>query len=97
MSEIRLNGNLTTTELRKPHPSRQVSGAEMSNGLAPHSCVVDKYSGGISQEQGDPIPYQPSPAHGSSARKISPHNFWLQKPVGIESVEENSGVPSSSP
>ena len=27
-------------------------------------------------------------AQGSSAWKISPHNFWLQKPVEIESVEE---------
>ena len=35
-------------------------------------------------------------AQGSSARKISPYNFWLQKPVGIELVEETSGAPSSS-
>ena len=26
---------------------------------------------------------------GSSPRKISPQNFWLQKPVRIESVEKN--------
>ena len=36
------------------------------------------------------------PAQGSSARKISPHNFWLQTPAGIESVEEAAGAPSSS-
>ena len=33
-----------------------------------------------------PIPG--SPAQGSSAWNISPHNFWLQKPEGIKSVEE---------
>ena len=38
----------------------------------------------------------PTPAQGSIARKLSPHNYWLQKPVGIESVEETSGVLSSS-
>ena len=27
-------------------------------------------------------------AQGSSAKEGSPHNFWLQKPAGIESVEE---------
>ena len=32
---------------------------------------------------------------GLSARRISPHNFWLQKPVGIESVEETFRVPGS--
>ena len=42
-----------------------------------------------------PAPHQ-APAQDSSARKISPHNFWLQKPVGIESVEEPSGAPNSS-
>ena len=36
------------------------------------------------------------PDQGSNARKINPHNFWLQKPVEIESVEEAAGVPSSS-
>ena len=40
--------------------------------------------------------YTRLPAQGSSAKKISPHNFWLQKPVGIESVEEISRVPSNS-
>ena len=36
------------------------------------------------------------PAQDSSARKISPHNFWLQKPMGIELVEEAAGAQSSS-
>ena len=38
-----------------------------------------------------PSPTPGPPAQDSSARKISPHNFWLQKPVGIESVEETAG------
>ena len=57
---------------------------------------MDKTLGPISWEQGVPAPHQ-DPAQDSSARKISPHNFWLQKPVGIESVEETVRVPSSSP
>ena len=75
-------------ELKKPHPSRLVVGTQAQNGLVPHSCVVDKNLGGIFQEQGVPDPHQDPPAQGSSARKISPHNFWLQKLAGIESVEK---------
>ena len=36
----------------------------------------------------EPRPTSDPPTQDSSARKISPYNFWLQKPVGIESVEE---------
>ena len=61
----------------------------MWNVLVPYPPVVDKNSGGISWEQG-------VPAQGFSARKISPHNFWLQKPVGIELEEETSGAPNNS-
>ena len=43
-----------------------------------------------------PSPTSGPPAQGSSARKISLYNFWLQKPAGIESVEGTSGAPSSS-
>ena len=56
-SEIELNGSQRTTELKKPHPSRLIGGAKMPNGLVPHSCVVDKSLGGISQEQGVPAPH----------------------------------------
>ena len=35
------------------------------------------------------------PAQHSRGRKISPHNFWLQKPTGIESVEETARAPSN--
>ena len=38
MSEIKLNGSLTTTELKTPHPSRPVGGAQIWDGLAPHPC-----------------------------------------------------------
>ena len=36
-SDIKLNGSLTTTELKKPHPSRLVGGVETQNGLVPVS------------------------------------------------------------
>ena len=36
------------------------------------------------------------PAQDSSARKISPHNFGLKEPAGIESVEEAAGALTSS-
>ena len=38
-----------------------------------------------------PIPGPP--AQVSSVRKINPHNFWLQKTVGIESVKETARAP----
>ena len=43
-----------------------------------------------------PRPTSGPPAQDSSARKISPHNFWLWKPAGIELVEEAAGAISSS-
>ena len=73
-----------------------VRGAQMRNKLIPHPYVVDKNSGGISWEWGVPAPHKVSPAQGSSARKISPLNFWLQKWVGIELVEDTDGIPISS-
>ena len=42
MSEIKLNESLTTTELKKPHPSRLIGGAQMWNEMVPHRHVVDK-------------------------------------------------------
>ena len=49
----------------------------------------------ISQAR-SPSPKAGPPAQGPSGRNVSPHNFQLQKPAGIESVEETSGAPSSS-
>ena len=36
------------------------------------------------------------PSPGFQGQEISPHNFWLQKPVGIKSVEETSEVSNTS-
>ena len=71
----------------------------MRNRLVPHPCIVDKNLGGVSSEQGVPDTPVP-PAQCSSARKISLHNFWLQKPEGVLSVEETSepqAVPLKEP
>ena len=50
MAEIELNGSLTTSKLKKPHASRLVGGVQMWNWVVSYPCVVDKNSGGISQE-----------------------------------------------
>ena len=67
-----------------------------TDGLAPHPCVVDKNGEGhLGSEEFQPR--KPGPTvQVSSARKTSPHNFWLQKPAGIGLVEETTGVLSSS-
>ena len=72
MSEIELNGSLTTTELKKLHPFRLVGGVETWNGLVPHPCVVDKSSGGISQQQGVIAPHQASQPRVPVARREFP-------------------------
>ena len=38
----------------------------------------------------NPSPTTGPPAQGSSARKVSPHNFLLQKPAGTKLVEETA-------
>ena len=78
-SESELNGGLTTPELNKPHHSRLVRGVEMWNGLVPHACVVDKKFRRDNSGVRSPIPTPGPPAQGFSAKKRSPHNFWLQK------------------
>ena len=45
-------------ELKKPHPSRLVGGAQTQNGLVTHPGMVGKNLGGISWEQGVPAPHQ---------------------------------------
>ena len=50
-AEVELNGILTATELKKPHPSRLVGGAQTRNRLVPHPRVVDEVSGGLSWSQ----------------------------------------------
>ena len=94
-SENELNGSLIALELKKPHPPRIVEGTQKQNGLVPDPRVVVKFGKDISGA-GNPRPTPGPPAKGSSAKKISPHNFWLQEPMGIELVEEPSGASSSS-
>ena len=98
---MELNGSPTPMELNNPHPPRPVGGVEMRNRLVPHPHVLDKNSWWIKIQKGylGSEEYQPhtrAPSPGFSDRKIIPHNFWLQKPVGVELVEEASRVPSSS-
>ena len=56
----------------------------------PTPTMVDKSSGGISWGHRAPHPHW-APSLDSRARKISPHNFWLQRPVRIELVGEATG------
>ena len=44
-----------------------------------------------------PSPILGPPAQGSNARKVSPHNFCLQKPAENDLVEDTCRAPSSSP
>ena len=66
-----MNGILTTPELKKPHPSRLVGGAQMRNRLASHPCVGDENSGGIFQEQGVPATHQaPQPRFSVPVKSV---------------------------
>ena len=95
-SEIELNGSLTTIELKKPHPSKLVEGAQMQNRLVPYSYVLEKNSGGISWEQGVPAQHQ-APQHRVlvPGRKV-PTTSGCKNPAGIELVEETSEAPRCS-
>ena len=64
---------LTTTDLKK----KLIRGEETWDGLVPHLCVVDKNQEGYLRSEGLK-PHTSSRAQGSNARKVSPHNFWLQ-------------------
>ena len=48
---------------------------------------IGKDTSGVS----DPSPRPAHTAQGSSARKISPHHFWMQKQVEVAAVEESAG------
>ena len=43
LSDIELNGSLTTMELKKTHPFTLVGGLETQNGLVSHPRVEDKH------------------------------------------------------
>ena len=66
----------------------------MWNRLAPHPRG-QKFGRDISAAQ-SPRPTPGPPAQDSSARKISPYNFWLRKPADIESVQKAAGALSNS-
>ena len=57
-SETELHGSLTTTELKKPHLSRQVGEAHTRKGLVPHPYMVHKNLGTTYWEQRVPAPHQ---------------------------------------
>ena len=70
---MELNGSLTTTGLKKPHPSRLVGGVQTWNGLVPCPCMVDKNLGRISQE------WSPRPTPGPPVQEDeSPSGFEKQ-------------------
>ena len=75
-----MNASLTTTKLKKPHPSRLVGGAQTQNGLVLHLFLVDKNSGGISQEEGVLDPHQAPqlrvPVPGRQVHTTSGKNQW---------------------
>ena len=63
--------------IKEETTSRLVGGMETKNGLVPHSHVVGKNPEGYLGSKGTQSHTRLLPVQGSSARKISPHNFWL--------------------
>ena len=92
-TKIKLNGSLTTTELKKPHPSRLVGGVKTWMSWS-HSHWIKIWEGYLRSEESQPHTKPPNPGFQSQEDK-SPQ-FWLQKPVRIEPGEETSGSSSSS-
>ena len=90
-----MNRSLTTTELKKPHPSRLVGRVQSRMGwLNTNVWGIKIWEGYLGARSTSPTPVPA--AQGSSARKISPHNFWLQKLAETEAVEEIARIQSSS-
>ena len=81
-------------ELKKPQPSRLVGGTQTIMGWSHTHMWQIKIQEGYLRSKESQAHTRP-PAQGSNAKKISPHNFWLQKSVGIESVEETAGALSN--
>ena len=76
-----------TSELKKSHPSRLAGGCRCRRGWSHiHVWWVKIREGYLGREESQT--HTRPPVQGSSARKISPHNFWMQKPSGIELVEK---------
>ena len=60
-----------------------------------HVWWIKTWEGYLGSEGSHPHTRRP-PTEGPSARKVSPQNFCLKKPAGIEPMEEISGAPNSS-
>ena len=77
-----------------------VGGAEMQNGLIPHTRVVDKNSGGLYWEQGVPAPYQaPQPRAPVPGREV-PTTFSCKTQQGLsqwKKLLESQAVPLKEP
>ena len=87
---MELNGSLTATELKKPHPSRLVGGAQMQKGWShTHVWWIKIQEGHLRSD----IP-------GSSARKVSPHNCYCKNQWGLsqgKKLLEPQAVPLKEP
>ena len=105
MSEIELNGSLTGTKSRRMKKSDNYGIKETTSIQTGRRGTNAERAGPTPTWTKTRVGYLRSkeyqthtrpPAQDSSSRKVSPHNFWLQKPVGIELVEETSRAPSNS-
>ena len=61
--------------------------------MVPYLCVVDKNQERYLRSM---IPVSHQTTQPRVLRKPSPHNFWLQKPVGVGVVEETAGCSAES-
>ena len=59
------------------------------------SCGGQKFRSVILEAR-SPSPTPGPPAQSSSAREISPYNYWLQNPAGVELEEVNARASRSS-
>ena len=73
--KIKLYRSATTKELKKSYLSRGKGGGDVEWAVL-HPCVVDKNWEGYLRSEGF-HPKPDHPAHSSSTRKISSHNFPL--------------------
>ena len=69
--------------LKKAHPFRLVGGVQTQTGWTHiHMCWIKIWEGYLGSKGS--LPTAGTPAEGSRARKISPHNIWMQNPAEIE-------------
>ena len=97
-----MNRNLTSMELKEPHPSRLVGGMQTQNRLVPHPRVVDKnFRGDISGVR-SPSPHRPTslgfqcqedkspqlPAAKTSWNWVGGRNFWRPKQFLLKNPQQ---------